>query len=68
MEIKESEYDVDESMVKEMLDVAIHELVEIAEENEIYLVDNLYFCTTHDDIFNYLKHRVEKLRKQRNEK
>ena len=67
MEVKESELDVDDSMIKEMLDVAINELVEIAEENEIYLVDRLYFCKTYDDIFNYLKHRVEKLRKQRDE-
>ena len=37
---------VDEQLYKKMLDIAIDELVEIAEDSEIYLVDNMRICTT----------------------
>ena len=32
---------IDEQLYKKMLDIAIDELVEIAEDSEIYLVDNM---------------------------
>lgn len=53
--------------VNDMLDYAIHELVNIniARENEIYLVDDGYLCSTYEEIFNCLKHRSQK-RKQNN--
>ncbi len=46
--------------LENMLDFAISELVEIARDNEICLVDNLYICESYEDIFNCLKHRSEK--------
>lgn len=46
--------------LENMLDFAIRELVEIARDNEICLVDNLKLCTTYEDIFECLKHRSER--------
>jgi len=43
-----------------ILDYAISELVNIAKENEIYLVDEGYLCSTYEEIFNCLKHRSQK--------
>ena len=43
-----------------MLDIAIDELVEIAEDSEIYLVDNMRICTTREEIFNVLLKRAKK--------
>ena len=45
---------IDEQLYKKMLDIAIDELVEIAEDSEIYLVDNMRICTTREEIFNVL--------------
>ena len=51
---------VDEQLYKKMLDIAIDELVEIAEDSEIYLVDNMRICTTREEIFNVLLKRDKK--------
>ena len=52
--------------MQDMLDYAIDELVNIARENEIYLVDEGYLCSTYEEIFDCLKHRSQK-RKQYNQ-
>lgn len=52
--------DDNQEHLKNMLDYAIHELVNIARENEIYLVDDLYICETYEEIFDCLKHWSEK--------
>ena len=49
-----------EQLYKKMLDIAIDELVEIAEDSEIYLVDNMRICTTREEIFNVLLKRAKK--------
>lgn len=46
-----------------MLDFAIDELVSIAKENEIYLMDNGYLCSTYEEIFECLKHRSQMRKK-----
>ena len=51
---------VDAQLYKKMLDIAIDELVEIAEDSEIYLVDNMRICTTREEIFNVLLKRAKK--------
>ena len=51
---------IDEQLYKKMLDIAIDELVEIAEDSEIYLVDNMRICTTREEIFNVLLKRAKK--------
>ena len=51
---------VDEQLYKKMLDIAIDELVEIAEDSEIYLVDNMRICTTREEIFKVLLKRAKK--------
>lgn len=43
-----------------MLDFAIKELVEIAVENEIALIDDSCECLTYEQVFNCLKHWSEK--------
>ena len=51
---------IHEQLYKKMLDIAIDELVEIAEDSEIYLVDNMRICTTREEIFNVLLKRAKK--------
>ena len=51
---------IDEQLYKKMLDIAIDELVEIAEDSEIYLVDNMRICTAREEIFNVLLKRAKK--------
>ena len=51
---------IDEQLYKKMLDIAIDELVEIAEDSEIYLVDNMRIRTTREEIFNVLLKRAKK--------
>ena len=51
---------IDEQLYKKMLDIAIDELVEIAEDSEIYLVDNMRICTTREEVFNVLLKRAKK--------
>ena len=51
---------IDEQLYKKMLDIAIDELVEIAEDSEIYLVDNMRICITREEIFNVLLKRAKK--------
>lgn len=46
--------------IENMLDYAISELVEIAVNNEIYLVDDMKLCETYEEIFDCLKHRSQK--------
>ena len=46
--------------IENMLDYAIIELVEIAKNNDIFLVDNLNLCNTYEEIFDYLKHCSQK--------
>lgn len=46
--------------MENMLDYAIMELVEIAKNNDIFLVDNLNLCNTYEEIFDYLKHCSQK--------
>ena len=46
--------------MENMLDYAIMELVEIAKNNDIFLVDNLNLCNTYEEIFDCLKHRSQK--------
>lgn len=46
--------------IENMLDYAIMELVEIAKNNDIFLVDNLNLCNTYEEIFDCLKHRSQK--------
>lgn len=46
--------------IENMLDYAIMELVEIAKNNDIFLVDNLNLCNTYEEIFDYLKHCSQK--------
>lgn len=46
--------------IENMLDYAIMELVEIAKNNDIFLVDNLDLCNTYEEIFDYLKHCSQK--------
>lgn len=43
-----------------MLDYAISELVEIAQDNDIYMVDDMNICYTYEDIFQCLKHRAQR--------
>lgn len=50
--------------LENMLDFAIQQLVEIAEDNEIWLMDNGRICLTYEDIFNCLKHYSEKKMEQ----
>ena len=47
--------------MENMLDYAIMELVEIAKNNDIFLVDNLNLCNTYEKIFDCLKHRSQKM-------
>lgn len=49
--------------INNMLDYAISELVNIARENDIYLVDDGYLCATYEEIFHCLKHRSQKRKK-----
>lgn len=46
--------------MENMLDYAIMELVEIAKNNDIFLVDNLNLCNTYEEVFECLKHRSQK--------
>lgn len=46
--------------IENMLDYAITELLEIAKNNDIFLVDNLNLCNTYEEIFDYLKHCSQK--------
>lgn len=46
--------------IENMLDYAIMELVEIAKNNDIFLVDNLNLCNTYEEVFECLKHRSQK--------
>lgn len=52
--------DDNQEHMKNMLDYAIMELVEIAENSDICLIDNLKICMTYEDIFECLKHRSQK--------
>ena len=49
-----------QSHIENMLDYAIMELVEIAKNNDIFLVDNLNLCNTYEEVFECLKHRSQK--------
>lgn len=42
--------------IENMLDFAIKQLVEIAKDNEIWLMDNGRICESYEDIFDCLKH------------
>lgn len=57
---KQKLMDENKQYLADMLDFAIKELVEIAEDNEVYLVDNMRICKEYEDIFNCLKHRAQK--------
>lgn len=46
--------------IENMLDLAIKQLVEIAEDNDIWLIDNQHVCRSYDEIFNCLKNRSQK--------
>lgn len=46
--------------IANMLDFAIQQLVEFAEDQEVFLVDNCNVCQTYDEIFNCLKHWSQK--------
>lgn len=48
--------------IESMLDFAIEQLVEIARDNDIWLMDNGHVCESYDDIFCCLKHWSEKRR------
>lgn len=52
--------EVNQMHIENMLDYAIMELVEIAKNNDIFLVDNLNLCNTYEEIFDYLKHCSQK--------
>lgn len=47
-------------LLKDMLDFAIQELESIAEDNEIYLIDNMKVCKDYQSIFECLKQRALK--------
>lgn len=57
---KQDLMDSNQEHIVNMLDFAINQLVEIAEDNEIMLVDSGRICQTYDQIFNCLKHCSEK--------
>ena len=52
--------DDNQTHIENMLDYAIMELVEIAKNNDIFLVDNLNLCNTYEEIFDYLTHCSQK--------
>lgn len=47
-----------DTLIKEMLEIAIEELSEIGAESDIWLVDDGKICRTHKQIYTYLKHRA----------
>jgi hypothetical protein len=53
---KEKLMNKNKELLKDMLDFAIQELEEIAEDNEIYLIDNMKICKDYQSIFECLKH------------
>ena len=57
---KEKLMNENEELLKDMLDFAIQELEEIAEDNEIYLIDNMKICDDYQSIFECLKQRALK--------
>ena len=57
---KEEMMNENEVFLKDMLDFAIQELEEIAEDNEIYLIDNMKICKDYQSIFECLKQRALK--------
>ena len=48
---KEKLMNKNKELLKDMLDFAIQELEEIAEDNEIYLIDNMKICKDYQSIF-----------------
>ncbi len=48
--------DENQEHLANMLDFAINQLVEIAEDNEIMLVDEGRICKSYEQIFDCLKH------------
>lgn len=50
----------DERLLKQMLDVAIHEFLDIAKYDEVYLVNDTYLCENYDQIYEYLLRRASK--------
>ena len=57
---KEKLMNKNKELLKDMLDFAIQELEEIAEDNEIYLIDNMKICKDYQSIFECLKQRALK--------
>ena len=49
-----------EKLLKQMLDVAIREFVDIAKYDEVYLVDNTYLCENYEQIYAYLLKKASK--------
>lgn len=49
-----------QDLLYDMLDVAIEELLEIADEHEIYMIDDMKCCKDYQSIFDYLKHQALK--------
>ena len=49
-----------QELLTDMLDFAIQELESIAEDNEIYLIDNMKVCKDYQSIFDCLKHQALK--------
>lgn len=50
--------------LENMLDLAIQQLVEISEDNEIILIDNSHICENYEQIFLCLKHWSQKRMEQ----
>lgn len=48
----------DEKLLKQMLDVAIREFVDIAKYDEVYLVNNTYLCENYEQIYAYLLNKA----------
>lgn len=46
--------------IENMLDLAILQLVEIAEDNDIWLINDGHVCKNYEDIFDCLKHWSQK--------
>jgi hypothetical protein len=56
----ENKFNDNEQHLANMLDFAIQQLVEVAEDHEYFLVDQGRTCVTYDSIFDCLKHWSEK--------
>jgi hypothetical protein len=56
----ENKFNDNEQHITNMLDFAIQQLVEVAENHEFYLMNQGRICETYDEIFECLKRWSEK--------